>query len=86
MNTTTDSLIDQADGSYKALLAAEIAQKTGRQNGPIDGKCEVCGDAADSFTLQDWKSWHCFKCVVASLEAEGLTTSDAQSVVEAAQR
>lgn len=66
MNTrpTLHQLIDSADGSYKALLAAEIVQKTGRQHGPIDGKCEVCGNAADSFTLADWKSWHCFACVV----------------------
>ena len=67
-NTTLHQLIDnETTPGSKALLAAEIAQKTNRQDGPVDRKCEVCGKAADSFTLQDWKSWHCFECVVASL-------------------
>jgi len=65
--TTLHQLIDEADASYRPMLAAEIVVKTNRQHGPVDGKCEVCGVASDSFTLQDWKSWHCFACVVASL-------------------
>ena len=65
--TTLHQLIDEADDSYRPMLAAEIAVKTNRQHGPVDGKCEVCGAAADSFTLHDWKSWHCFACVVADL-------------------
>ncbi len=64
---TLAELIDQADGSYKALLAAEIAQKTGRQHGPIDGRCEVCGAEAESFILQDWTRWHCQPCAMASV-------------------
>ncbi len=79
MNTTTrptlHQLIDQADGGFKALLAAEIMQKTNRTHGPVDGNCEVCGQASDSFTLQDWKSWHCFDCVVRSLTGEMAVTA-----------
>lgn len=68
-NTTLRQLLDQETPGGRGLLAAEIAQKTNRQNGPVDGNCEVCGKAADSFTLQDWMRWHCFECVVKSLTA-----------------
>lgn len=70
MRVTTADLIDQADGSHKALLAAEIAQKTGRQHGPLDGRCEVCGVGAESFILQDWTRWHCQPCAMAVVRAE----------------
>jgi hypothetical protein len=56
----------QADNpSLQAMLAAEVVVKTGRQDGPKDGCCEVCGEPAESFTLSDWVAWHCGDCAVA---------------------
>jgi transposase len=54
----------------RGLLAAEIAQKTGREHGPVDGHCEVCGQAAESFILQDWINWHCLACVKVVVQAQ----------------
>lgn len=56
-------LMAQQTPGGKGLLAAEIVRKTGRQHGPVDGHCEVCGQAAESFVLQDWLRWHCIPCV-----------------------
>jgi len=62
-------LIAEQPAGLRGLLAHEILVKQGRRHGPIDGKCEVCGAEADSFTLQDWYRWHCFECVKRSLSA-----------------
>ena len=58
------SLMDQQTPGGKGLLAAEILGKSDRRDGPVDGKCEVCGIAAESFILQDWLHWHCIECAV----------------------
>jgi hypothetical protein len=68
--------MDQQTPGGKGLLAAEIAQKTNRQHGPVDGKCEVCGKDAESFVLQDWLRWHCTDCTVLSVEHEAGFHSD----------
>jgi hypothetical protein len=65
---TVRELIDSAEGGFKGLLAAEILQKTDRQSGPVDDKCEVCGEQAESFVLQDWTRWHCHDCTVLAVE------------------
>jgi hypothetical protein len=67
---TIKDLMDQQTGGGKGLLAAEIMQKTNRTHGPVDGNCEVCGNAAESFVLQDWINWHCFPCAEKALRAE----------------
>ncbi len=64
------ALMAQQTPGGRGLLAAEIVRNTGRQHGPVDGHCEVCGQAAESFTLQDWISWHCFPCVERVVRAE----------------
>lgn len=73
MRMTIREMIEGTTGGGKALLAAEICQKTGRMYGPVDGKCEVCGAAAESFTLLDWVAWHCFPCVETAVRAEYAT-------------
>jgi hypothetical protein len=69
-NTTLRQLLDQETPGGRGLLAAEICQKTNRQHGPVDGKCEVCGTAAESFVLQDWLRWHCGECSILASEHE----------------
>lgn len=76
MNKTTRStgidlasLMAQQSPTGRALLGAEIVVKTNRQHGPVDGHCEVCGTAADFFTLQDWMRWYCTACVKAEVLA-----------------
>ena len=66
-NTTLRQLLDNETPGGKGLLAAEICTKTNRRHGPVDGNCEVCGQAAEQFILQDWLRWHCNKCAIASL-------------------
>ena len=56
-------LVDEQPAGARALLAAEILQKTGRTGGPTDDRCEVCHEIAHEFTLLDWVSWHCPSCV-----------------------
>jgi hypothetical protein len=63
------SLINEQEPGMRGLLAHEILTKQDRRHGPVDGKCEVCGVEAESFTLQDWYRWHCFECVKATLVA-----------------
>jgi hypothetical protein len=77
MNTTPrrtgislPDLMAQQSATGKAFLAAEIVQKTNRQHGPVDGHCEVCGQAAAQFILQDWMNWHCIPCVERIVRAE----------------
>ena len=58
------SLMDQQSAGGKGLLAAELLSKSDRRDGPVDGNCEVCGTAVESFILQDWLHWHCQPCAV----------------------
>lgn len=67
---TLSDLIADATPGGRGLLAAEIAQRTGRQDGPLDGKCEVCGAPADEFVLQDWQRWFCLPCGMAEVSAQ----------------
>jgi hypothetical protein len=66
---TVQALINEQTPGMRGLLAHEILSNQGRRHGPVDGKCEVCGVAAESFTLQDWYRWHCFECVKAAVMA-----------------
>jgi hypothetical protein len=54
----------------RGLLAAEVLQRTGRQDGPPDGRCEVCGRSDTTFTLSDWEHWHCPACAERALRQE----------------
>lgn len=65
-----DLLADETPGG-RALLAAELVQRTGRQDGPTDGRCEVCHRPGDSFTLADWYAWHCERCAIAATRFYG---------------
>jgi hypothetical protein len=56
-------LVDEQPAGARALLAAEILQKTGRTGGPSDDRCEICHMIAHEFTLLDWVNWHCPECV-----------------------
>lgn len=69
-NITLNQLMDQQTPGGKGLLAAELLAKTDRRDGPVDGHCEICGEAAASFILQDWLHWHCQECVVRVVRAE----------------
>jgi hypothetical protein len=60
-------------GGAVGLLAYEIAKRDARGDrttGPLDGRCEVCGSAADSFLLHDWLRWHCPPCADAAFRRE----------------
>jgi len=67
MDTTTLAELMAAETpGGKGLLAAELVRKSGRQHGPKDDRCEVCGVLAEDFILQDWLRWHCKPCAIAA--------------------
>ena len=63
-------LINEQTPGMKGLLAHEILSKQGRRHGPVDGKCEICGETAETFILQDWYHWHCTPCVERIVRAD----------------
>jgi hypothetical protein len=62
--TSLQELIANETPGGRGLLAYELAKKTNRVHGPLDGNCEMCGQAAESFLLADWLHWHCLPCAM----------------------
>ena len=65
MRPTRAQLIADASPGMRGLLGYELAKKDARgdrSRGPLDGRCEVCGQPAATFILADWLSWHCPDC------------------------
>lgn len=56
---------------YTLMTAMEYVRATGREAGPIDGKCEVCHKPWDgSWTLHNYLDWHCGDCTKAAFLSE----------------
>lgn len=71
--TLPDLIADATVDGSVGLLAYELARndrRGDRTRGPLDGRCEVCGEPGESFVLFDWLRWHCTPCADAAFRGD----------------
>lgn len=66
---TIQQLMQNQTPGGRALLAAEILTKQGRQDGPAEDKCDHCGFAWPRGYTLDWMTleWQCQPCAIDSM-------------------
>jgi hypothetical protein len=57
---------------FTIWTAMDYLRATGRGDGPLDGKCEVCHKAPEHrrWMLCNYLDWHCEPCAMALAQAE----------------